>query len=332
MPDTHHPRRGSMGYSPRKRAKSITPKVRSWPDIDGDTKVQGFPGYKAGMTHAFVVDYRPHSTTSGQEVRVPVTVVEIPPISVCGLRFYEETHQGLQTMGEVWSSRVDEELQRRLPIPKNPDTDEMWERIERDMADEIRAITHTNPKLVTSIPNKSPNVMELRIGGGTIQERIEKGEELMGEDLDYDEFGREGDMIDVSAVTKGHGFQGHVKRWGVKLLRHKNSKSIRNVGTTGVFVPGYTRPTVPQAGQMGFHQRTEYNKRILKIGEDGEDITPEGGFVNYGEVNNPYVVLHGSIPGPSKRLALMRDPVRTKGVEVEEPNLTYVSTESKQGA
>jgi len=28
-------------------------------------------------------------------------------------------------------------------------------------------------------------------------------------------------MIDTIAVTKGKGFQGHVKRWGVKLLSHK---------------------------------------------------------------------------------------------------------------
>ncbi len=35
----------------------------------------------------------------------------------------------------------------------------------------------------------------------------------------------EGDMIDTIAVTKGKGFQGHVKRWGVKLLSHKNSET-----------------------------------------------------------------------------------------------------------
>jgi large subunit ribosomal protein L3 len=309
----------------------MTPKIRSWPEIDGTTKIQGFPGYKAGMTHAFVVDYRPTSTTSGQEVRVPVTVVEVPAVTVCGLRFYEETHEGLKTMGEVWASNVNNILKRKLPIPNRFNTDDMWDDIDRDLVDEVRTIVHTHPEMVPSIPSKTPEVMELRIGGGTISERIEMGEEILGKEINIDKFGKSGNMVDVSAITKGKGFQGHVKRWGVKLLSHKNSKSKRNIGTTGVFIPGYIRPTVPQAGQMGFHQRTEFNKRILKTGEDGSEITPSGGFVNYGEVNNSYVMLHGSIPGPSKRLTVLRDPIRRTGVEVEEPNITYISTESKQG-
>ncbi len=331
MVETHHPRRGSMGYSPRKRAPSMTPKIRSWPEIDGTTKVQGFPGYKAGMTHAFVVDYRPTSTTSGQEVRIPVTVVEVPPVTICGIRFYQETHEGLKTMGEVWAKKVDKSLKKKLPIPNSYDTEKMWEKIDEDLVDEVRFIAHTHPEMVSGIPKKKPEIMELRVGGGTIQERIDKAREKLGKDLEFSEFGKSGDMVDVSAITKGKGFQGHVKRWGVKLLSHKNSKSKRNIGTTGVFIPGYIRSTVPQAGQMGFHQRTELNKRVLKTGDDGSEITPSGGFLKYGEVQNSYVLIHGTIPGPAKRLVLMRDSVRDTGVEVEQPNLTYISTESKQG-
>ncbi len=331
MVETHHPRRGSMGYSPRKRAKSMVPKVRSWPEWNGEPKIQGFPGYKAGMSHAFVVDYRKSSTTSGQEVRIPITIVEVPSIEVCGLRFYEETNEGLRTMGEVWASEVNDSIKRRLPIPDHYDTDEMWEKIDKDLVDDVRAIINTQPEKVSGIPSKTPEIMELRIGGGTIPERIDKGEDILGEEIRYEDFCEAGRMIDVSAITKGKGFQGHVKRWGVKLLQHKNSKSVRNVGNTGVFRPGYTRPTVPQAGQMGYHQRTEFNKRVLKVGEDGEEVTPEGGFINYGVIENNYVILHGSIPGPSKRLVVMRDGVRDEKYEVHEPNLTYISTESSQG-
>ena len=74
----------------------------------------------------------------------------------------------------------------------------------------------------------------------------------------------------------------HVKRWGVKLLPRKNRKHQRMVGTLGPWNPHYVRSTVPQAGQMGYHQRTEYNKRVLKIGDSGEEITPNGGFIRYG--------------------------------------------------
>jgi large subunit ribosomal protein L3 len=140
-------------------------------------------------------------------------------------------------------------------------------------------------------------------------------------------------MIDIAAVTKGKGFQGAVKRWGVKLLSHKNSKHSRMIGTLGPKRPGYVRPTVPQSGQQGYHQRTEFNKRVLKIGDNGNEVTPKGGFLHYGEVSNPYVLIHGSIPGPAKRLIRLRDPIRKGGVDLKEaPNLTYVSTESKQGA
>jgi large subunit ribosomal protein L3 len=58
MPKNHHPRRGSMAYSPRKRARSETPHIKNWPRGGETPKIQGFLGYKAGMTHAFIVDYR----------------------------------------------------------------------------------------------------------------------------------------------------------------------------------------------------------------------------------------------------------------------------------
>jgi large subunit ribosomal protein L3 len=139
-------------------------------------------------------------------------------------------------------------------------------------------------------------------------------------------------MLDILAITKGKGFQGHIQRWGVKLLTHKNSKHRRMIGTAGSWHPNWIQATVPQAGQMGYHQRTEYNKRVLKIGENGDEITPSGGFPHYGIVRNSYVLIHGSIPGPTKRLISMRDAIRYKrGVKVEKPEISYISNTSKQG-
>ena len=89
--------------------------------------------------------------------------------------------------------------------------------------------------------------------------------------------------------------------------------------------------TIPRAGQMGFHQRTEYNKRILKIGENGSEITPEGGFPHYGVVRNEFVLVSGSVPGSVKRLIRMRDAIRPPAKTYEGVNLLYVSTSSKQG-
>lgn len=84
-------------------------------------------------------------------------------------------------------------------------------------------------------------------------------------------------------------------------------------------------------GQTGYHQRTEFNKRILKIGSDGEEVTPEGGFINYGLVRGDYVLIKGSVPGPSKRLIRLRDPIRAKKADLGEPNILHISRESKQG-
>ena len=70
----------------------------------------------------------------------------------------------------------------------------------------------------------------------------------------------------------------------------------------------------------------------LLFGENGEEITPSGGFPHYGVIKNSYVLIHGSIPGPAKRLISMRDAIRyQRGVKVEKAEISYISTTSKQG-
>jgi large subunit ribosomal protein L3 len=329
MSERHHPRRGSMGYSPRKRAKAETPHIKSWPDGEDKPKIQGFLGYKAGMTHAFVVDYRPTSTTSGREIVMPVSVVETPPIKIAAVRTYKKTVHGLQTIGEIWDDKLDSELSKRLPLIKKQKK-KNWDFTKN--ADEIRVLVYTQPKLVTSIPKKTPEIREMRISGGDLEGQITYAKNILGKEVKINDTLKEGDMLDIIAVTKGKGFHGAVKRWGVKLLTHKNSKHRRMIGTAGSWHPNWIQATVPQAGQMGYHQRTEHNKRVLKIGDNGEEITPAGGFPHYGVIKNPYILLHGSIPGPTKRMISMRDAIRyQRGVKVEKPEITYISTTSKQG-
>ena len=91
--------------------------------------------------------------------------------------------------------------------------------------------------------------------------------------------------------------------------------------------------TVAQAGQMGYHKRTEFNKKILKIGENTtvSEVNPDGGFINYGLVKNDYVLVKGSLPGPSKRLVILRKAIRPKSTDESAPQINFISTESKQG-
>ena len=332
MSQRRRPKRGSRAYGPRKRAQSQTPRLDSWPEVSGTPKIQGFAGYKAGMTHAFIVDKRANSTTSGMELQVPVTVLEVPPMKVAAVRFYENTIYGLKTAGEVWAQDLDPLLTKRLNVPKSHD-ESSFAKYDGVDIDDVRVIAYTQPKMVKGVPKKVPDVMELRIGGGSVDERVAYAKEILGKDVAVSDFIAEGAYVDVIAITKGKGFQGATKRWGIKLLSHKNSKHRRGVANLGPKRPGYVRSTVPASGQMGYHQRTEFNKQLMKIGGEGSEITPKGGFLNYGDVVNSYVLIHGSVPGPAKRLVRLRDPTRApKGANTEAADITYISTASKQGA
>ncbi|MCE8423592.1 MAG: 50S ribosomal protein L3, partial [Candidatus Methanoperedens sp.] len=93
MSHPHRPRRGSIAYSPRVRARSEIPRVRAWP-IKKEPKLMGFAGYKAGMTHAVMIDDVPNSLTSGMEISIPVTVLEVPQMKVAGIRVYGKSTYG----------------------------------------------------------------------------------------------------------------------------------------------------------------------------------------------------------------------------------------------
>ena len=331
MAKPHGPKRGSHGFSPRKRAKSPVPHINTWPDVSEGPRIQGFAGYKVGMTHVFMVDYRKKSNTAGQEVMTPATVVEVPPLKVAAMRLYGREPYGLKSLGEAWTKKLDKELSRRTPLPVNVKRpSEVLKSIKEDDVEDVRLLVYTQPKLVSGVPKKAPEIMELRVTGGTIHDRIEYAHKKLGKQIDVSDFVTDGKMVDIMGVTNGKGWQGAVKRWGVKVLSHKNSKKRRKVANTGPKRPGYIKPTVPQAGQTGYHHRTEYNKRILKIGKNPDEINPKGGFLHYGVVKNKYVLIHGSIPGPSKRLVKMRDATRFGG-ETVVPEIRYVSRESKQG-
>jgi large subunit ribosomal protein L3 len=169
------------------------------------------------------------------------------------------------------------------------------------------------------------------VDGGSIQEQFEYGKNLLGKNVSITDIFKEGGYVDVIAVTKGKGFQGPVKRWGIKILPRKSRKTKRGVAAIGPWKPPRVLYSVPRAGQMGYHQRTEYNKRILKIGIDGKDVTPKGGFLKYGTVKGTYVIVDGSLPGPVKRLIRLRVPARPpRKVPEAAPNITYVSLESMQ--
>ena len=326
------PRRGSLAYLPRGRASHWTPRIRYWPEYEGAPRLLGFAGFKAGTTNVTIVDNRQGSLNYGKEVTFPVTVVETPPLKVSALRFYETTHKGLRTVGEVWSNDQPKELSRRIKVPEKFDDAKGWEKIEplRGKLAEVRAVVSSQPKN-TTIGRKTPDLLELKIDGGNVNDQIEFGKKILGKEVRVADVFKEGGEVDVISITKGKGIQGPVKRWGIKKLKHKSRKTVRGVGSIGPWHPHYVMYSVPRAGQMGFFQRTEYNKQILKLGDNGAEVTPKGGFLRYGPVRNQYAVLRGTIPGPSRRVVALRHPAR--GIpQGEAPKVEQFNLSSKQGA
>ncbi|MHA1410415.1 MAG: 50S ribosomal protein L3 [Candidatus Odinarchaeia archaeon] len=333
MPRNRSPKRGSLAYLPRGRAKSIVGRIRNWPDYQGEPKILGLMGYKAGMTHAVIVENKKNSPWYGHEMNVPITIIDIPPAIVCGIKGYKKTYYGLKCVGQVWSKELNEDLRRKITLPKDYDFEKALKKFEEKLSElsEIRAIIHTQPRL-SGVPKKKPDIAEFKVGGGTIEEQFNYVKELLGKEIRARDIFTEGSYLDTIAVSKGKGFQGPVKRWGIRILPNKSRKTKRGVGSIGPWHPARVAYTVPRAGQMGFHQRTEYNKRILKIGEDAKEIMPKGGFINYSPIKRDYMLIQGTIVGPKKRVIKLRFPIRpTKEATEKPPEVVHISTSSKQG-
>jgi len=115
------------------------------------------------------------------------------------------------------------------------------------------------------VHKKKAHLMEIQINGGTINEKVIFGKRLFEKLLPIDKVFAKNEMIDVIGLTKGHGFQGVVKRWGVTRLPRKTHKGLRKVACIGSWHPSRVAFTVARAGQMGYFHRTHFNKKNLHV-------------------------------------------------------------------
>lgn len=299
-----------MAHRPRKRAYSQNAHV-FWPN-SSEKRVLGFAGYKVGMTHVSYVDDT-DSPTKGQEVVSSATVIEVPPMAVYGVRCYH----GGNSLGDILVT--DEKTLKEVGIHKK----HAPKPVDESKVTDVRLLVFTVPAK-TGIGKKHIEKMELGCGGKDAKEKLAHGKSLLGKELKFSEVFKLGEFVDVVSISRGKGWQGAVKRFGIAIQRRKATGKRRHVGTLGQWHPAYVLYTVPQAGQTGYHQRTELNKRILKLGQKPEDINPKGGFRGYGIVRNDYVLVKGSVPGPAKRLVKLRTAVRA-GSPIKEPNVGYVA-------
>jgi large subunit ribosomal protein L3 len=330
MANTRKPRRGSMGYWPRKRASKIYPRVRHWPTPKTDKPVVlGFIGYKAGMTHLMGIDVKKTSMTKNEEIRVPVTVIECPPIKLFALRLYKKNAYGLY-VSDDYCFKPAKELERKICLPKTFSAAPELDKIVPDECEDITVLAYGQPGM-TGTGKKKPELFELKLSGSK-KDKLDFVKANFDKEIHVENVFKEAQFIDVHAVTKGKGLQGPIKRFGIGLKPHKTEKGRRQPGSRGGWkAQQHTMYRTAYSGQMGFHPRMQLHSQIVKIGTRPEEVNPVDGFMHYGKIKNSFLLLKGSVPGTTKRPIMLTYTIRPNIKESVLPTITSISIQSKQG-
>ena len=321
------PRRGSMAFYPRVRARSLESRIRTWSDPKLEkSSLLGFAGYKVTNLNVLSVDDREKTPNYGKNLMNSSTLIATPPLKIIGIRAYAETAYGKNAILDAFAKDNDKYLSKKASFKyKEGKLDEINAHI--DKIKHVVAIVSSYPA-TASLSQKKPFIWEIPIGGKETKTKIDYVVSNFGKQVNIKDVFETGQFIDISAITRGKGIEGPITRFGVKRKQHKSRKSVRALGTLGPISPAVVTYTVPRQGQRGFHQRTEYNKRILIISNSEKDndfkINPDGGFEHFGMIKNDYIIVKGSVPGVPKRLVKMRFPIRTLGKKIVEPKVVEV--------
>ena len=320
------PRRGSLAYFPRGRAKSMEARIRTWPEISSEEpKLLAHAGFKAGCVQIVSIDDREKIPNFGKQLVNLGTVLVTPPILVLGIRGYSKDPNGHHAEFDVYYEEIPKEITKHLSLKNKEGAIEKAEKILPKIK-EIFAIVVILPHTI-SLEQKKPYIFEVAVKGGDIQKQFAFVKNLLGKEVKIDQVFETGAVVDVAAITKGKGWEGVITRWGVKRKQHKSRKSVREVGSLGPISPQNVMYTVPRAGQRGFHQRTEYNKRIMIMNntENGDyKINPSGGYKHFGFVKGDYIILKGSVPGTYRRLIKLRSQIRNIPSKIVKPNILEI--------
>ena len=127
--------------------------------------------------------------------------------------------------------------------------------------------------------------------------RLENAEEYSVKDEIKADIFAQGDKIDATAISKGKGFQGAIKRYGQSRgpMAH-GSKFHRHQGSNGsATTPGRVFKGKGMPGQMGNKQITVQNLEVVKI-----------------DAENNLILVKGAVPGPKKCLVTVREAVKVE--------------------
>ena len=123
---------------------------------------------------------------------------------------------------------------------------------------------------------------------------VNVSEYALGDVLKADTF-TAGEMVDVTGISKGKGFQGVIKRHNQSRgpMSH-GSQYHRGVGSMGTLLPMRVLPGKKLPGHMGHEQVTIQNLEVIKV-----------------DLENNVILIKGSVPGAKNSLVLVRTAVKT---------------------
>lgn len=127
--------------------------------------------------------------------------------------------------------------------------------------------------------------------------RLENAEEYSVKDEIKADIFAQGDKIDATAISKGKGFQGAIKRYGQSRgpMAH-GSKFHRHQGSNGsATTPGRVFKGKGMPGQMGNKQITIQNLEVVKV-----------------DTENNLLLIKGAVPGPKKSLVTIKETVKVE--------------------
>ena len=366
------PRSGCLGFIPKRRTRHYRGRVRHFPRDDKSKPVHmtAFMGFKAGMTHVVKYEERRDNKKKviKKDVVQAVSVVECPPMRVIGLVGYIETPRGLRALKTVFAHKLDNDVKRRFyknwytskktAFTKYEKRHELDKKDKKSVAHDlarikkyasvVRVIAATQNRLL-KLRQKKANIMEIQINGGDINQKVEWAYKKFEQEVTVGEVFAKDECIDTIGVTKGHGTQGVIARYGVKKLKRKTHRGLRKIGCIGAWHPAAVKWTVGRVGQQGYHSRTEINKKIYHVGSGAcrgtrnnatcaadaveKNITPLGGFPHYGEVNQDFLLIKGQVMGTKKRGLVLRKSIFpcTKNWMTESTEIKFIDTASKLG-
>ena len=105
----------------------------------------------------------------------------------------------------------------------------------------------------------------------------------------------QGEKVDITGITKGHGYTGAIKRWNLHKLRmtHGVGPVHRQSGSMGVIDPARIFKNKKMAGQWGNEQVTIQNLSVVKI-----------------DAEKNLIAVKGAVPGAKGGIVFVRDSVK----------------------